>query len=243
MSFEDDDYFQEMYHEWMDLVNESVQLMPNTISLEVENAMRLNQQLINHVHNIRRHLELRDLEMEVTYTPVTRSVPFASTPTPTHHFIQQQFAPQQFLPQLRQDQRAAPQQRITSDNVGLIGNLLQQMITGNASIGPYQDLLDVILGTELAPRADLEDVKVVLSKEEFAKLPTVSVTPDELDEYGAKECNVCIESYKEGDTLTKLPCQHLFHTECIEHWLCNENVKCPVCRHDTRQIQPSIATK
>ena len=45
----------------------------------------------------------------------------------------------------------------------------------------------------------------------------------------AKDCQVCFEKFKDEDTVNKLPCKHLFHTDCINPWFQGHNT-CPVCR-------------
>lgn len=44
-------------------------------------------------------------------------------------------------------------------------------------------------------------------------------------------CAVCIESYKEGDVVTVLTCNHIFHKDCIEPWLLDKRT-CPMCKCD-----------
>ncbi|WCJ30072.1 RING/U-box superfamily protein [Euphorbia peplus] len=44
-----------------------------------------------------------------------------------------------------------------------------------------------------------------------------------------EECSICLESYKEGNTLVHLPCAHKFHSKCVVPWLEN-NAQCPCCR-------------
>ena len=44
-----------------------------------------------------------------------------------------------------------------------------------------------------------------------------------------KECSICIDEYKIGDTIRQLKCSHTFHQECIDSWLKNNNI-CPNCR-------------
>ncbi|KAK2816727.1 hypothetical protein Q7C36_022998 [Tachysurus vachellii] len=47
----------------------------------------------------------------------------------------------------------------------------------------------------------------------------------------ADACAVCIESYKPGDLLSVLTCNHFFHKACIEPWLM-EHRTCPMCKCD-----------
>ena len=42
-------------------------------------------------------------------------------------------------------------------------------------------------------------------------------------------CCICLEEYDETAKLTKLPCNHWMHSECIEKWF-NRDVTCPLCK-------------
>lgn len=44
-----------------------------------------------------------------------------------------------------------------------------------------------------------------------------------------KNCVICMEDFKAGDTSTNLPCLHMFHTNCIQSWLKKQNT-CPICK-------------
>jgi hypothetical protein len=44
-------------------------------------------------------------------------------------------------------------------------------------------------------------------------------------------CPVCVDAFHTGDTITFLPCQHLFHDTCISPWLTKRNT-CPLCRYE-----------
>ncbi|KAE9592596.1 hypothetical protein Lal_00028521 [Lupinus albus] len=49
------------------------------------------------------------------------------------------------------------------------------------------------------------------------------------------ECAVCLNDFKDYDTLRLLPkCNHVFHPSCIDSWLCS-HVTCPVCRANLNQ--------
>lgn len=41
-------------------------------------------------------------------------------------------------------------------------------------------------------------------------------------------CSICTEDFREGDKLRNLPCGHLFHPACIDHWLCDLSRTCPL---------------
>ena len=43
------------------------------------------------------------------------------------------------------------------------------------------------------------------------------------------KCLICQCPYEEGEILTHLPCNHVFHKECVEEWLTKKDV-CPYCR-------------
>uniref|UniRef100_A0A183C4R0 RING-type domain-containing protein n=1 Tax=Globodera pallida TaxID=36090 RepID=A0A183C4R0_GLOPA len=50
------------------------------------------------------------------------------------------------------------------------------------------------------------------------------------------ECAVCLGNFEAGDKVRPLPpCEHIFHTECIELWLKNHN-NCPLCRAEIFKI-------
>uniref|UniRef100_A0A183CCT2 RING-type domain-containing protein n=1 Tax=Globodera pallida TaxID=36090 RepID=A0A183CCT2_GLOPA len=50
------------------------------------------------------------------------------------------------------------------------------------------------------------------------------------------ECAVCLGHIEPGTMVRPLPsCKHLFHSECIEHWIKTHN-KCPLCRAEPFKI-------
>ena len=42
-------------------------------------------------------------------------------------------------------------------------------------------------------------------------------------------CIICLNDFDIGENITSLPCLHVFHTDCIKHWLQSNN-HCPVCK-------------
>jgi hypothetical protein len=44
-------------------------------------------------------------------------------------------------------------------------------------------------------------------------------------------CVICLGDFEKGDSVTTLPCAHMFHTDCIKTWLKSNN-HCPVCKFE-----------
>lgn len=44
-------------------------------------------------------------------------------------------------------------------------------------------------------------------------------------------CSICLCDYEKGETITRLPCGHLYHESCVDAWTTN-HVRCPLCNCD-----------
>ena len=42
-------------------------------------------------------------------------------------------------------------------------------------------------------------------------------------------CTICLEFFKDKDTISILNCNHKFHNKCIQPWVDNQST-CPICR-------------
>ncbi|XP_068605268.1 E3 ubiquitin-protein ligase RNF126-like isoform X1 [Brachionichthys hirsutus] len=58
-------------------------------------------------------------------------------------------------------------------------------------------------------------------------LPFTSITEEHVG--AGLECPVCKEDFREDERVRQLPCNHLFHNDCIVPWL-ERHDTCPVCR-------------
>jgi len=78
----------------------------------------------------------------------------------------------------------------------------------------------------------LEDVKIVLPKEDIEKLKTHTYAYHSKHNTSCPntECNICLDEYIPEDVVKYLPCNHIFHPMCIDQWLSTSSNKCPVCR-------------
>ena len=77
---------------------------------------------------------------------------------------------------------------------------------------------------------DNEDVKILVSEDDFKTLKEIDVKDE--------KCSVCLDDI---DTKAMvLPCKHVYHKECIKEWLCNHSNKCPVCKNETFKGVPKL---
>uniref|UniRef100_A0A0D3HR85 RING-type domain-containing protein n=1 Tax=Oryza barthii TaxID=65489 RepID=A0A0D3HR85_9ORYZ len=84
--------------------------------------------------------------------------------------------------------------------------------------------------------------RFVMCNDETRRKLTVRVTETREEE----ACAVCLEGFKEGDRVKKMPCSHDFHANCISDWLRVSRL-CPHCRFalpaekDSEQKNPEEA--
>jgi hypothetical protein len=88
------------------------------------------------------------------------------------------------------------------------------------------------------------DYEILLQLDETVKKRGVS--PDEMkniDNYVISsrcelkfqnECIICRLDFELQSSVAQLPCNHIFHHDCIGHWL-RSSTLCPLCRHDIRE--------
>lgn len=46
----------------------------------------------------------------------------------------------------------------------------------------------------------------------------------------SKECCICLSEFQTKEKVRKLTCEHIFHKNCIDEWLTNGDICCPICR-------------
>ena len=93
---------------------------------------------------------------------------------------------------------------------------------------PITSLLNMFAGI---PIQQVNQGHTVLTTEELAQIP-VSNYNTLSEEERQNNCGVCQETFtEEKGPYRKLPCNHIFHTDCVDRWLTLEDSKCPCCRY------------
>lgn len=75
------------------------------------------------------------------------------------------------------------------------------------------------------------------SRAALRQLPTISVSAEDLVEPSNRECCICFEEHNIGDKVVRLPCAHIYHSECITDWL-QRHCTCPTCRYELPTENP-----
>jgi len=88
----------------------------------------------------------------------------------------------------------------------------------------FSTLMNIIDNTDDNEESH-EDTEI-LTEEEFNDLEVIKTDKSHVD----CECSICIDNFSEDQEVIKLPCNHLFHLNCIKSHLTSYNNKCPLCR-------------
>uniref|UniRef100_A0A7S0XIB6 RING-type domain-containing protein n=1 Tax=Erythrolobus madagascarensis TaxID=708628 RepID=A0A7S0XIB6_9RHOD len=78
-----------------------------------------------------------------------------------------------------------------------------------------------------------------MSKDEISTVPEITF---EHGMYKAEDCvcAICLCDYEPGEKLRTLPCNHHFHTPCIDRWASIDR-SCPMCKQDITSASPAVA--
>ena len=72
--------------------------------------------------------------------------------------------------------------------------------------------------------------------------PPFAHRPSYFGEQGHTDCTICQSPYETGEVVRKLPCNHMYHKECLDRWL-HDHYTCPHCRGDVREMQPHVCVQ
>jgi hypothetical protein len=72
----------------------------------------------------------------------------------------------------------------------------------------------------------------IVSDEGLELLQYIIYNNDISNNFEYDSCPISTEKFEEGETIVKLPCNHVFSKEPIMIWLQKESNKCPLCRYE-----------
>jgi len=130
---------------------------------------------------------------------------------------------------------------------GLFGNVHffgHPPMAGRGARGDYfQGDMNELLAQMHRQQQEAEHGKPPAAKSVIDMLPTSVLTKASADALAGSCCAVCQDTYKEGETVCKLPCGHEYHKDCVHPWL-ERHCTCPVCRHEVGEAtQPEPASQ
>lgn len=93
---------------------------------------------------------------------------------------------------------------------------------------------------EICPNPDQMSYEQLLELEEGVGNVNKGLSKDKINQIPSKpfhmalfddntDCIICMEKFSENELVKQLPCGHIFHGECIDHWLTQQK-NCPFCK-------------
>ncbi|WVY90018.1 hypothetical protein V8G54_035532 [Vigna mungo] len=77
-------------------------------------------------------------------------------------------------------------------------------------------------------RMELSEIKVCV-----ITLPPGKCFREDQKKESQSDCCICLEEFKNGDSIQPFGvCIHEFHCVCINSWVSNGNISCPLCRQE-----------
>lgn len=120
----------------------------------------------------------------------------------------------------------------SSRNEGQLDQLRSDLVT-------LERLFQTLLGQQVAHGPSVSPVILPSTSNScppaaqhiIENLPTISISKCDFEEdcHNNKECSICFLEHEVNDSVTRLPCGHFFHGECINEWL-HKRCTCPICR-------------
>lgn len=100
---------------------------------------------------------------------------------------------------------------------------------------PYLHRLLRHLASENSGSSSTSSSSSALKSSDIDSIPTIQISSSMLssdpDPDSVLLCAVCKEDFAVGESAKKLPCSHIYHSDCIVPWLSDHN-SCPLCRFE-----------
>lgn len=243
------DRLEELYQNFIDRVINDYPLTTNRSS-EFDDAININQQIINRISNIRRYLTDGEFMDSSSYDESMDPIMYltdAETMDQTRYSMD---PTSEFMDSTRYISNVSNNTYI--NEYEYFDGVDEQVMTREIDLHEHSHiegidltdannriidaLFDYVVNTTFLDFTytelnELNDVKVTLTKEQFDKFEKKKVS----ESNKLTNCSICMDNYELDEIIVTLKCNHVYHENCIENWLCNQKVTCPICRKDTRE--------
>lgn len=108
----------------------------------------------------------------------------------------------------------------------LLNNIIYIPLNSNPQYS-HNSLMTIVslMSSMIEPMEEFEDVVTTLDDSEYCKITNYT-----LEEKTDFCCSICLDNLEINQQISKLPCTHIFHSECITTYLKEYHRICPVCR-------------
>ena len=94
---------------------------------------------------------------------------------------------------------------------------------------------------EICPNPDKMSYEQLLQLEEEVGTVNKGMSQDKINKIPLLfedncQCIICMESFSENELVKQLSCGHIFHGNCIDHWL-SQQKNCPFCKEECVNYQ------
>ncbi|URE29356.1 RING [Musa troglodytarum] len=120
------------------------------------------------------------------------------------------------------------------DNFNTLSDDLVEIAMGSGR--GIETEIDALFITVWGEEEDSFDYDLGTSSDSIAKLQAVRYEHGGGD-FRESSCMICFEGFEVGMEVTRMPCMHVFHGDCLTRWLERSRL-CPLCRH---QLLPASA--
>jgi hypothetical protein len=113
------------------------------------------------------------------------------------------------------------------NNINILRNIFETMATSLED-----QIIEQVL--EESFNDDQENITFNNSRELNIEKTNFDSKDDKMKNFSS--CRICFNDYSEREEISKLPCDHFFHTECIQEWG-KRNPVCPLCEIEIPAVE------